>query len=162
MQRALSILSVEDIDERHPVRRFNAFWHDNLDDQGVFKRSFFKPATCHAILPWIVILEHHASDTEPEFLYRLCGTGFTELAGREFTGQYLENVVDPKAAKSMKQELLDCLKSRTPQYSQTELPVEGRDFIKVQRGVFPVSTDGSVIDQFFVVIAQHDCRIAEI
>ena len=45
------------------------------------------------------------------------------------------------------------LEEGRPIISTTNLPIQAKDFIKVHRGVFPVSASGNGTDQIFVVIA---------
>ncbi len=45
------------------------------------------------------------------------------------------------------------MKKARPIISATNLPIQAKDFIKVYRGVFPVTASGSGTDQIFVVIA---------
>lgn len=156
----LSEIAFDEINERHPVRRFGEVWHSSLNENGIFDRSCFNPALYPSIIPWIVILEAMDREGEEDYLCRLCGTGFTSLVGRELTGQYLGTVVETEVGPAMKRELYQTIHFRMPRYIKTNLPIEDRDFITVHRGTFPVSSDGVNIDQVFAVIAKIDCVIS--
>ncbi len=155
----LGEVAFDEIDERHPVRRFEKIWRRGLNENGVFARSCFNPALYSSIIPWIVILEAMTREGEEDYLYRLCGTGFTSLVGRELTGQYIGAVVKSEAGRIMKRELSQTIQFRVPKYSETKLPLKDREFIKVYRGAFPVSSDGVHIDQVFAVVARTDCVV---
>ncbi|UTW56145.1 PAS domain-containing protein [Kordiimonas sp. SCSIO 12610] len=154
MSEHLKILTFEQISSGHPVKHFGEFWQANKNEDGLFPRAAFNPARCLNILPWVVILKYEQTEHGPEFFFRLCGTGFTELVGRELTGDNVRTSIRPDLADSMVDDLAGCLESGKPRFYDMLVPVQGREFIRVQRGVFPVSSDGRQNDQLFIIVAE--------
>jgi hypothetical protein len=159
-QKLFQMLDLDDIPEVHPVKRFDKFWRSNLNDAGLFERASFKVGVCYPVLPWVVILEPERSSTDIDFIYRLCGTGFTSLVGQEFTGEKLGVIMPANAKAEMKAGLTKSLLSGKPKFTSADLPIEERKFIHVLRGVFPVSSDGETIDQLFTILAEPACSIS--
>lgn len=94
-----------------------------------------------------------------EYRYRLAGTGCRDIFGFDYTNKLLGEHLTAEGAKIRRQEFADVTNNESCIYSWTELPIDGRSFIKVYRGVFPVSTNDDTAHQIFVVIAPEDMRI---
>jgi hypothetical protein len=89
----------------------------------------------------------------------LFGTGCRDLAGADYTGRLIGEGFTPEAAAERKRELGLVCATGEPFYTCNRMPLAERDFIKVYRGVFPVSLIGDQVDQVFVVMAQEDLRL---
>jgi hypothetical protein len=151
-------IAFETIPIEHPVSRFHKFWHDNLDAEGFYNRSSFNPMRLPSLIPWMTILDA-PEETGGSFTYRLCGTGFTELTGVEMTGKTVGDGMLPDYAKILIKELQTCIADNEPKYSKLHVPIEGREFISVLRGAFPVRGTSGRIDQVLVIVGREDQKV---
>lgn len=148
-----SEIEIDAISGRHPVRAFEAYWTLHANDTVIPPRSRINPAEIAGVLPWLMVLEVLRFHSTTEFRYRLAGTGCTDLFGIDYTGKMLGDNLTPEGAAIRRQEFARVLEEGRPIISATNLPIQAKDFIKVYRGVFPVTASGSGTDQIFVVIA---------
>ncbi len=148
-----SEIEVGTISERHPVRAFEAYWARHASETAVPPRSLINPAEIAGVLPWLMVLEVLRFHSTVEFRYRLAGTGCTDLFGIDYTGKMLGENLTPEGTDIRRREFARVLEEGRPIISSTNLPIQSKDFIKVYRGVFPVTASGESTDQMFVVIA---------
>lgn len=146
----------------HPVSSFSAFWHDRKNGDAVPLRSDIEPTRIPAILPWLMILEVVEIEGVTRFRYRLTGTGCREIFGIDYTGKLLGEALTPEGAEIRRREFLHAIDSQRPIYSWSELPIAERNFLKVYRGVFPVSCGGERVDQIFLVIAAETLELSAV
>ncbi|MBO6669294.1 PAS domain-containing protein [Parvibaculum sp.] len=144
---------IESIPSRHPVSAFCTHWINLRGSGGIPLRNQINPAEIAGILPWMLVLEALHTRNEPDFRYRLAGTGCTELFGIDYTGKMLGENLTPEGAEIRRREFARVMETEAPVLSTTNLPIKAKDFITVHRGVFPVSLNGRNTDQIFVVIA---------
>lgn len=153
---AYELVKLDDIPAVHPVRQFDTYWHANRGASGCLERSVFDPLDVHKIMPFILILELALDGDTKNFHYRLCGTRCVDLFGIDYTGKTLGDDLPPDATETYRSEFETVMASKQPVYSTRNLPIEGRDFITVFRGVFPVCSQSQDVDQIFVVFGTHD------
>lgn len=153
---AYALVNLEDIPAEHPVRQFDTYWQAKRGASGCLERANFDPLDVHKIMPFIMILELEMNGDAKAFHYRLCGTGCVDLFGIDYTGKTLGEDLPPEATETRRAEFEAVMTSKQPVYSTTNLPIEGRDFITVYRGVFPVCSQSQDVDQIFVVFGTHD------
>lgn len=145
-------VSPESIDANHPARVFAEMWTARARDGKPLSRSDFDPLEVPEILRWTMILERLGPLASAQYRYRFCGDGCADLTGYDYTGHLLGYGIMPEGAAERRKEFLRVLTRRRPEFSATELPVEGREFLDVYRAVFPVTT-AKGHDQVFVILA---------
>lgn len=152
-------LSETDIPENHPVALFGHYWNSRKRDAGALPlRSDFGPSSIPDLVPWLLLLEPLQLDGRTEFRYRLAGTGCREIFGVDYTGKLLGEALTSEGAEIRRAEFLQVMAGGEPIYSWTEVPIQGRDFIYIYRGVFPVTAAGGEADRIFVVAAHEAQR----
>lgn len=147
------VVDIEYIAERHPVRAFDTYWKRHAVDGKVPQRSKINPAEIAGILPWLLVLEVNRMGDSTDYRYRLAGTGCTEIFGVDYTGKFLGEHLTPEGTEIRRREFAQILAEGRPIISTTNLPIKGKDFIMVHRGVFPVRVSADDADQIFVAIA---------
>lgn len=153
-------VSLAQLPDRHPVVVFARYWGAKRNTGCSLPcRSDLKPSEMLSAIPWLLILEKCGKAPDWQFRYRLAGTGCTELFGIDYTNRLLGENIEPEATKIRRREFAHALNSRKPVFSRTPLPIPDREFITAYRGVFPVTTDGSLANQIFCVIAADKARI---
>ena len=146
-------IDLDKLPVRHPVRAFDGYWRTRKHGDAAPLRHRIVPGEITVLLRWLLVLEQVTIGRELQFRYRLAGTGCTELFGIDYTGKILGDNLTPEGAEIRRREFLRVMESVQPIYSVTNLPVRTKEFVVVHRGVFPVSTTGTDVDQIFVVIA---------
>ena len=122
-------------------------------------RQNLDPFKVPSILPWFILLEAFEEEGQTQFRYRLTGTGCRDMIGSDYTGKRLGEGFTPDAAEARVREVQKVLHTGEAVYSSHPMPLAERSFINVFRGIFPVSLNGDVIDQMFIVMAQEDKRL---
>ena len=91
--------------------------------------------------------------------YAICGTGCTELFGQTYQDKVFGQNLSPQAVAERQAEITQMLAGAGPLFSHTPLPCEGREFVRVFRGVFAFADDDGVIDRLLFVVAREDERL---
>ena len=156
-------LSLEDIPTAHPVAVFSAFWRSVAGKGGLVPWTAFDPSDHKDVLPWILLLKR-AADADPavskSWHYAVCGTGCTQLFGRSSQGKVFGDGLSAPAIEERQAEIDQLVAGSDPLYSHTNVPIQGRDFVQVIRGVFPFTASGRVVDCLLFVIAREDKRLS--
>lgn len=147
------VIEIENIAERHPVRAFDAYWKKHAAQGEIPRRNQINPAEIAGILPWLLVLEANRFGTCIDYRYRLAGTGCTEIFGVDYTGKSLGENLTPEGTEIRRREFEQILLEGRPIISTTNLPIKGKDFIRVHRGAYPVRASAGMADQIFVAIA---------
>lgn len=168
----LGQLPFEEVPEQHPVRLFHTHWLSECDSSGLFLRKSLNPARFPKLLPWVVmIIQEPLTEAEPReqgilsdrdyrFRYRLCGTEYANLVGRDLTGLPVGRLQSPEDSALTYASIEICLQRNLAYVGATNMPLPDREFIKVIRAVFPMSSDGIAPDQALSVVAPVDVRIS--
>ena len=135
----------------------------------------FDPVDHPRMLPWIILLkrEHGPSITGGARLrYAVCGTGITELFGFSNQGNLFGENLPPETVVHYRDEFERVMAGSGPIFSRTELPVPGRDFYDVYRGVFAFTSangaggfgngnEAPAVDRICVILAPADLDICQ-
>lgn len=140
----------EELPKDNPVFIFAEYWHRHRGDYAVLQRRDFAPENLQTVIPWLMILEELS---ESVFRYRLCGTGCVRLFGIDYTDCELGDHLPSESADTRRKEFSEVWQIEQPVYSHTRVPIPGREFIRIYRGVFPIGTPDRQPNQIFVVIA---------
>lgn len=152
-------LAEEEIPEFHPVSVFGDYWNERRRSSHLPYRSDFEPANIPALVRWLLLIEPLHMDGRIEFRYRLAGTGCCEIFGTDYTGKMLGDNMEPEGAEIRRREFLRVMETERPIYSWSTVPIAGREFVKVYRGIFPATVGGEGTDRIFAVIAPEALRL---
>lgn len=143
-------ISKDNIPENHPILVFDAFWWATTKDNKSVRWCNFSPMEMTYVLPWILVLDCLPND---EYVYRVCGTGCDRIFNRNLTGSKFGEHVDKDWAKSRQAELAAIKSGGGPSYSKGNIPVTGRDHVKIFRGLYGFAYGGNKIDRLVAVVA---------
>lgn len=167
----LGRISFEQVPEGHPVRLFHTHWQKEMSKNGIFLRKSLDPARFPKLLPWVVMVsketippsetrsQSYLKDRNYRFRYRLCGTEYGNMVGRDLTGLPVGRMQSPDDAIATYKSVEICMETNKAYVGETRMPLADRSFLKVMRSVFPMSTDGSEIDLALSVVAPSDTKI---
>lgn len=150
-------VSLGEIPERHPVAAFHRFWTAAAQGQPWAPWTAFDAAEHPSILPWVLLLRREPAG----WRYTVCGTGCTALFGFSYQDKLFGEDLPPEAAAQRQVEFDRALAGQGPQFSHTRLPVPGKDYVQVFRGVFPFASGSDGVDRLFVVLAGDEARVPE-
>lgn len=100
-------------------------------------RQHIDPVTLRAVLPFINLVDivRGAADGLG-FRFRLVGTLQTTAAGREISGKYLEEAVDPKFIERIRANMTAAVEQRKPIYDRFNMPHPDRDLSTANASIF--------------------------
>lgn len=159
----MSIRSVEphSIPLQHPVACLRDSWPELCGPNRLVAWSRFDPLDFPQMLPWVVLLRQDDPADPATLNYVICGEGCRQTFGFSCQGKTFGEDLPPAAVAERLREFAEIRAGSGPLYSATPLPVPGREFVEVYRGVFGLSTDGEWIDRFLVVLAPVNVRLPD-
>lgn len=155
-------ISLAEVPSSHPAAIFFQFWKQAAGSLAWAPWNRFDATEHPGILPWVLLLKREADETgggAVQWRYAVCGTGCTDLFGFSYQGKLFGEGMPAEAAKQRMVEFDRAIAGEGAQFSHTELPIPGKDFVAVYRGVFPFATEGHDVDRLFVVLASEARRI---
>ncbi len=99
-----------------------------------------------SVLPLIMMLDVENGPKRRRFRYRLIGTKVAEYAGRDFTGEYLDEILPPARAVEISACIDAAIDTRVPNMRESPYAFPLRDFNHVRRLFLPLATDGRNVD----------------
>lgn len=119
-------------------------------------RQHFDPLAVRALLSFTNLVDVERTDGNIRFRFRLIGTLQSTAAGREISGQYLEEAVLPEYFERIRGNMMAVLETRAAVYDRFGMPHPGRDFINTERVYFPLARDGENVDMLLILNAYPD------
>jgi hypothetical protein len=119
-------------------------------------RQHIDPLAIRALLSFTNLVDVERTDGNIRFRFRLIGTLQSTAAGREVSGQYLENAVLPEYFERIRGNMIAVLETREAVYDRFGMPHPGRDFIDTERVYFPLARDGENVDMLLILNAYPD------
>lgn len=159
---AFQFIDISAIPPRHPVAAFAAFWRDAADGSAFAPWSAFDAVEHPRVLPWIILLKTEDGPSiigGPRLRYIVCGTGLTDMLGFSYQGKLFGEDLPLDAAVRRVKEFERVMAGSGPLFSQTELPIPGKDFYEVYRGVFAFTGETGAVDRICAVIAPATLEI---
>ncbi|QDO98741.1 PAS domain-containing protein [Ferrovibrio terrae] len=119
-------------------------------------RQHIDPLAIRALLSFTNLVDVERTDGKIRFRFRLIGTLQSTAAGREISGQYLEDAVLPEYFGRIHGNMMAVLERREAVYDRFGMPHPGRDFIDTERVYFPLARDGENVDMLLILNAYPD------
>ncbi|HLI11868.1 MAG TPA: PAS domain-containing protein [Alphaproteobacteria bacterium] len=98
------------------------------------------------ILSHLLLLDVVRGPDDLAFRFRLAGTAFAELVGREVTGLCYHEIAAPEQTAAFLTALRRIATMREPAYLVEPLSVPSRDYVKIKRLGLPLARDGEMVD----------------
>jgi len=131
----------------HPVvRGVYEYWLSICPASGGLPgRQHVDPAAMARLLPHVFLIDVERAPLR--FRYRLVGTAYIELMGRDLTGCYLDEV-HPTFDGEVREHYRAVAEQRQPVYrrGQVMFAVEARRFLGMERIITPLARDGATVD----------------
>jgi hypothetical protein len=131
------------------VRELHAWWKAHLGEAGIPDRSAFDPTAFPRLLPNIIISE--AVGDPVRIRYRLVGTKVADVLNIDFTGRYLDELVDEATHTPWHDYYVTAFQQRVPILGEvTEVTLSGGKFT-FEFGIFPITAGGAEVRQFLSI-----------
>ena len=144
----------------HPVDLYTEYFMSVKDREGVLRASDYDPLDIPMLLPWLMVLDETSFRGAALHRFRFVGTRLCEILGADFTGRSLSEAIAPTELERRLCEFDEVRSLRKQIYTRGGVPVPGREFIEITRGVFPVVREGERdVCQFHIVVAPAELRI---
>jgi hypothetical protein len=128
------------------LRALHAWWSLHAARRGVPDRSDFDPTEFARLLPNMLISEvHHAPF---RIRYRLIGTRVAAVLNVDFTGRYLDELIESGSDTPWMDYYRQAYEHRHPVMGQVTEPTTAGDTFTFEFGIFPVTAGGPEIQQF--------------
>lgn len=137
------------------VRRLDTWWQSSAGG-GLPDRANFDPALFAELLPYLLI-----SEAERPFRvrFRLIGTAVCEVAGNDFSGRYLDEILpDGEGEEPWLAHYRTSFDTRRPLYGGCRIPTVSGGQIDYEFGIWPLAQGGSDVRQFIGVEDFGDWR----
>ena len=129
------------------VRQVYEYWLGKCVRGRLPARAALRPEEMRAFLPYVFLVDVSAAPLA--FRFRLVGTKITEWAGKEYTGL----AVDEPAYGAHWRRVFDVyaavVDGRRPRLDIWDAPWVSREFVRYERLIAPLSSDGQTIDMLF-------------
>jgi hypothetical protein len=129
------------------VRQAYTYWLGKCVRGRLPARADLRPDEMRAFLPYLFLVD--VTPAPLGFRFRLVGTQITEWAEREYTGQPIdENAYGPQWRRVF-DTYAEVVAGRRPRLDIWDAPWASREFVRYERLIAPLSTDGQTIDMLF-------------
>jgi hypothetical protein len=147
-RRVLASREIETITS-DKVRELHGWWSLNAARSGVPDRGDFDPTAFARLLPNMLISEiHHAPF---RIRYRLIGTKVADVLNVDFTGHYLDELIETGSDTPWMDHYRQAYANRQPVMGQVTEPTTAGDTFTFEFGIFPVTAGGPDIRQFLCI-----------
>jgi hypothetical protein len=149
-------LELSAIDLEKAVAALRHMWREAKGDGQVPLREAFTPELLRPWLPNIVLVE--AIGAPPRFRIRLVGTAAVAFAGRDFTGKFLDDVIETGQYDITIAPYLNAAAIAAPVEDDVlrhQFVAPDGTYLPVRRLVMPCSSNGIDIDRFVVGLFRY-------
>lgn len=129
------------------VRQVYEYWLGKCVRGRLPSRADLRPEEMRIFLPYVYLVD---VAREPlAFRFRLVGTKITEWAGKEYTGQPVDEVGYGGHWRRVFDLYAGVVASRRPRLDIWDAPWVSREFVRYERLIAPLSSDGQAIEMLF-------------
>lgn len=129
------------------------YWHGRRHGGLLPGRGDIDPLDFPRLLPRVALIDVIREAPAPHFRYRLAGTEIALRAGRDPSGKRFDALYEGDYLTTALKTYRDILAAGAPHLSERVFPLfEGREFLRYDRMILPLASDGRRIDMFLLLI----------
>ncbi len=129
----------------HPaLKQLYAYWLGKLGGRLAPARADIDPVEMGQCLPHVFLLD--VIGDPPRFRFRLAGTEVVTRYGQELTGRFLDEIDLDHVAGAIIDEYKEAIGTAQPVYGQWDYRKHDGRYLKYERIILPLSSDGQKID----------------
>jgi len=140
------------------MQDLNNYWRAKCAGDRLPSRQDIDPVDIPKLLPTVYLIDIERETTPPRFRFRLLGNVITEMFQRNSTGKWLDEIYDAEFYHHISTDYLNIIRTKQPSSAVLNMPVVGREYIKYERLVCPLASDGETVDSLIGVIAFSNRR----
>jgi hypothetical protein len=137
----------------HPkIHRLMDYWRSLHPAEGLLPgRQHVDPGAIANLLPHLFLVD--VERVPLRFKYRLVGTDYVQMMGRDLTGEYLDTV-HPGFPGPILEQYIDTVEHRRPAYRKGPVMYANakKDYLTVERLIVPLARNGAEVDMIMGVI----------
>ncbi len=133
--------------EAEKLRDIYRYWRGKCREGAFPSRADIDPTEIPALLPHVILVD--VVDDGRDFRYRLLGTHIVASVGFEFTGQLVSEFMRDHEEEMRAQDYHRLVESREPRHVISHMIAFGGDYMRYERVLCPLSSNGEAIDMIF-------------
>ncbi len=136
----------------HPkLQRLYEYWREKMRDGRLPARGDVDPLEIPELLGSVSLIDVVREREKYRYRFRLFGTQLTEKAQRDYTGEWLDEVLAADRIEELFPSFEEMIRTREPIFRRRALSVAGRQHIGYERLDCPLAEDGETVDTFISV-----------
>jgi len=147
-------------------RELLAYWQSKVLPGRLPGRQHIDPTELHARhLSQVLLLdvvEPAAPKVRRRYRFRVAGTAFSTIAGRDVTGLHYDEINAPERSIPVIRALDLVVERRSPVFLSGRLSIPSRDYVWVKRLGLPLAQDGNQVDMILVIWIAERRSIADL
>lgn len=108
------------------------------------------------------VVEEAAPKPRRRYRFRVAGTGFSVIAGRDVTGLYYDELGAPERSTPVLKALDLVVERKAPVFLSGRLSIPSRDYVWMKRLGLPLAQDGHKVDMILTVWLAERRSIADL
>ena len=146
-------------------RELLAYWQSKLAPGCLPGRQHFDPTELQPRhLSQLLLLDvvEAAPKQRRRYRFRVAGTGFSAIAGRDVTGLHYDEIGAPERAMPVIRALDLVVERKAPVYLSGRLSIPSQDYIWVKRLGLPLAQDGDKVDMILAIWLAERRKISDL
>jgi hypothetical protein len=136
-------------------RELLAYWQSKLVPGRLPGRQHIDPTELQprhlSQLLLLEVVEEAGPRPRRRYRFRVAGTGFAVIAGRDVTGLYYDELGAPERSTQVLKALDLVVERRAPVFLCGRLSIPAQDYVWVKRLGLPLAQDGHTVDMILVI-----------
>lgn len=134
-----------------PLSDFYHYWVGKMADSGLPARLDIDAAELPNLLRHLMLVDVVPTEDRRRFRFRLMGEQHIAVAGRNMTGEMMDEALESDAAQVEASYNL-VAEARTPHYWRHRFLTGGGSDLTYERALFPLADDGGTVDTIVSVL----------
>jgi len=146
-------------------RELLAYWQSKLAPGRLPGRQHIDPTELQPRhLSQLLLLDvlEAASKQRRRYRFRVAGTGFSAIAGRDVTGLHYDEIGAPERAMPVIRALDLVVERKAPVFLSGRLSIPSQDYVWVKRLGLPLAQDGDKVDMILAIWLAERRSIADV
>lgn len=125
------------------LRELHAYWDDRRAGKPMPSRADIDPLDIPRLLPHLILVD--VAPGTKRLRARLVGTKVVEMYGRDYTGEYFDEIDFGHRRAAIEHDYVTCLETRQPYVSEHSFWTTGGALFRSERLILPLSDDGTAV-----------------
>jgi hypothetical protein len=127
------------------------YWDSRRQGDRLPARADIEPLDLRGLLPHLLLLDVERAGDDLRFRFRVAGTAFTTLIGRDVTGLHVDELGPSDRVTPVQDGLAAIVRTGRPCYLAGRPTLHNDRFARVKRLGVPLATDGRAVDMILAV-----------